>query len=226
MAISIKKSGFTLIELLVVIAIIGTLVGLLLPAVQSAREAARKSQCGNNVKQQALGAANYYSANLKWPTCGEGKVYGQIVTSTSGSSYADGTDTMNTESFQVQILPFIDQAGIASRWQPKLPYWDSSAGPDGTSSNQLLAATKIGTFLCPSNSLAKDAFGGQNAAAQAASAPFKFYGTTDYMPVAYTDLNPSSGARWKASGASKNGYREGLLTWDQSTKEAGDGTSN
>jgi len=61
------SSGFTLVELLVVIAIIGILVGLLLPAVQAAREAARRMQCGNNLKQQALGVLNYVEWQCSLP---------------------------------------------------------------------------------------------------------------------------------------------------------------
>jgi len=198
--------------------------------VQSARESARKSSCGNNVKQQALGAAAYYSANLKWPTCGEGKNWGQGVLDTAGAALANEKDTMNTESFQVQILAFIDQAGLAAKWQPKKAYWDSTLGDDGQANNQLLAATKIAAFLCPSNTLSKDQFGGTNAAAVAAGQAFKYYGTTDYMPVAYTDLDPSTGFRSKKSGSgsaiTRNGYRDGLLTWDQTGKDALDGTIN
>ena len=225
---NLKRAGFTLVELLVVIAIIGTLVGLLLPAVQSARESARKSSCGNNVKQQALGAANYYSANLKWPTSGEGKNFtAGAALKTDGSVLGEGSDTMNSESFQVQILAFIDQAGIAAKWNPRRAYWDSTVGSDGVSNNQLLAATKINSFLCPSNTLGKDSFGGTNPAAVAdATKTFKYYGTTDYMPVAYTDIDPSTGSRWKQSGTVRNGYRDGLLTFDQTSKDAMDGASN
>ena len=209
-----KRRGFTLVELLVVIAIIGTLVGLLLPAVQAARESARKSACGNNVKQMALGALNYESANGKYPTSGEGKDFNDA-----------GKDALNVESFQTQILPFIEQTAIAAKWQPKRPYWDTTAGGDGTTSNSLLAATKIKAFLCPSNSITKDEFGGTSTGA--ASATYKFYGQSDYMPVAYTDLT-ATGIRSKAVAAVKNGYRQGLLSYDQSTKisTTQDGTSN
>lgn len=64
----IRKSGFTLVELLVVIAIIGVLVALLLPAIQAAREAARRSQCTNHLKQLELGLQNYHSSFNEFPS--------------------------------------------------------------------------------------------------------------------------------------------------------------
>ena len=87
-----RSRGFTLVELLVVIAIIAMLVTLLLPAVQAAREAARRSQCSNNLKQLSLGMHNYASANDAFPPL-----------ATRTKKFAEGY------SFWVDLLPFIEQ---------------------------------------------------------------------------------------------------------------------
>tara|TARA_Y100000385_G_scaffold273100_1_gene314637 strand:+ start:193 stop:1221 length:1029 start_codon:yes stop_codon:yes gene_type:complete len=94
------RSGFTLIELLVVIAIIGVLVGLLLPAVQQAREAARRSACGNKMKQNALAMHTYADANRSLP---------------SGSSRrSEGGTAQNSvwKSFTVELMPFIEMSTV------------------------------------------------------------------------------------------------------------------
>ena len=188
----------------------------LLPAVQAARESARKSSCSNNVRQMALGALNYESANGKYPTSGEGKIFTAMTSGTT--SINAGANALNTESFFTQILGFVEQMNLASQWNPRKEYW---AAP-----NLTLAATKIPGFLCPSNSLYKDEYGGTVATPPASG--YKYYGQVDYMPIAYTDLSSTDGTRAKASGATKNSYKEGLLSWDQTTKvsSAVDGTSN
>lgn len=126
-----SQRGFTLIELLVVIAIIAVLIALLLPAVQQAREAARRSQCKNNLKQMGLGAHNYESTYSKFPSSGEST-----------------DETANTRKFfpchfNVAILPFIDQAPLYNQWNFNVHY---TAGV-----NAGLAKNKITSFLCPSN---------------------------------------------------------------------------
>ena len=96
-----RRSAFTLVELLVVIAIIGILIGMLLPAVQSVREAARRTQCMNNMKQIGLAALNYESAHMHFPTTG---YVDYSVNWTDPSSYAD-----EAWVWGYSILPFIEQ---------------------------------------------------------------------------------------------------------------------
>ena len=118
--------GFTLVELLVVIAIIGTLVALLLPAVQSAREAARRMSCSNKMRQLALAMHNYESANQKFPP--------QIML---------GRD-QQLWSAQARILPYIEQGSLFAGIDFKQPYGDSLLN------GQRLASLRVPTLLCPS----------------------------------------------------------------------------
>ena len=96
--LSRQRSGFTLIELLVVIAIIGVLVGLLLPAVQQAREAARRSACGNKMKQNALAMHTYADAHKSLPTAADRKI-----------AQGGGT-TAGWSTFVVHLMPFLEMS--------------------------------------------------------------------------------------------------------------------
>src|SRR5687767_9977882 len=103
-----KRRGFTLVELLVVIAIIGVLVALLLPAVQAAREAARRMQCGNNMKQIGLGLQNYHDTFLSLP-------YGARARYVAGSPNPlpqGQTSILPGPSWYVGILPFCEQKNL------------------------------------------------------------------------------------------------------------------
>ena len=102
-----KKNAFTLVELLVVIAIIGILVGLLLPAVQAAREAARRMQCTNNLKQMGLALHNYHDANRRFPAGGNWKTPAGVVAG-RGNRPLRG----NGWAWTTAILPYIEQSSV------------------------------------------------------------------------------------------------------------------
>ena len=110
MKINYKQRGFTLIELLVVIAIIGVLVGLLLPAVQQAREAARRSSCGNKLKQQGLGLHNYASSNGRK---GDSRFPAAYTLYQDGNQLSSLTNTGGAANdgypWPIMIMPFMEQ---------------------------------------------------------------------------------------------------------------------
>ena len=193
-----SRAGFTLVELLVVIAIIGTLVGLLLPAVQSARAAASRSACGNQVKQIGLAVLNFESANRYIPQSGECK------------DFARGREGLHLLSLMAAILPFNENNNIASQWKKTEPYWSTNNAP--------LAASKIPGYQCPTNPVTQDSFAGPTGGVGGVAN--RYYGISDYMPIAYADIAITSaapngiGSRWASvlSPAATNGYLEGPLS--------------
>ena len=155
-----KRLGFTLIELLVVIAIIAILIALLLPAVQQAREAARRSQCKNNLKQLGLAMHNYHDTHNCFPPGfirqGTGGVPADYTTFCSvradGVALTTGTNGRGW-AWSVFVLPFIDQASLYNQLKPDgcLPPDSGSTSGSYNNNGQALLRTPLPALLCPSS---------------------------------------------------------------------------
>ncbi len=124
--IVVRRRGFTLVELLVVIAIIGILIALLLPAVQAAREAARRMQCANNLKQIGLGLHNYHSTHESFPP-------GMYFSNAPSWGFSWGA----------LILPYLEQGVVDERINYDKFYWEDE--------NWKVMETRIETFVCPTD---------------------------------------------------------------------------
>jgi prepilin-type N-terminal cleavage/methylation domain-containing protein/prepilin-type processing-associated H-X9-DG protein len=159
-----SRRAFTLIELLVVIAIIGVLIALLLPAVQSAREAARRAQCTNNLKQMGLSIHNFESTYGFFPRSGEHPVL------FNGTEYK----TQDYHSAFTLMLNFMEQTNVFNAFNLELRY---NQPPNFTA-----AATAVNSFLCPTNPLASDRSG--------SGGKDNFgYGCSDYAICPYTEMD-------------------------------------
>ncbi len=153
----LRRMGFTLVELLVVIAIIGILIALLLPAVQAAREAARRSQCTNNMKQISLALHNYHDIYKTFPR----QMYGVCSNATfcadptvcltgCGSGWA-GWPGNNVFTM---ILPFVEQQSVFDKYDFRSTYFWGTNG-------SLIPSAQISTFRCPSDKLQQRGDGAQ-----------------------------------------------------------------
>jgi len=159
-----SRRGFTLVELLVVIAITGILIALLLPAVQAAREAARRAHCSNNLKQIGVALHNYLSAHRSFPPGGIG--YGWCSRALDANS---GAEVVMNKNGLLFLLPHLEQGGLYAKFDQSQCACNNMDGNDcpscrepnnatgtlagdaETSDNADVVSTRLGVFTCPSD---------------------------------------------------------------------------
>ena len=157
MNLTARKRAFTLVELLVVIAIIGILIGMLLPAVQSVREAARRTQCLNNLRQVTLACLNYESARSRFPP--------GMLEEAIPNTRPPGVDPQRLGVFAI-LLPFMELQNVADLVEPNLnrgrlgddgqgngEWWDFDPTGTGVLNTRFSSQIKIPTYECPSDQI-------------------------------------------------------------------------
>jgi len=179
------RHGFTLVELLVVIAIVAVLIGLLLPAVQSAREAARRSSCGNNLKQLGVAALNVESASRRLPP----SVFLSLGMPPGTNGQPGFPYPGVVHSWVVALLPHMEQQAVSDAYDRTLPWMSSPAVVPGTADNQAVIRTPLPSLVCPSSPGGGD---------RTVSGTFSFVASFPYQRLAVTDyatnssINPGS----------------------------------
>jgi prepilin-type N-terminal cleavage/methylation domain-containing protein/prepilin-type processing-associated H-X9-DG protein len=201
--------GFTLVELLVVIAIIGILISLLLPAVQAAREAARRTQCSNVLKQLGLAVLNYESAKKQLPN----------------STRPGGSTTAPRISGFTLILPFLEEENLYKQYDFTIN-WDAIKGAGGA--NLSITKTPIPALLCPSDPLDPNRLDGDPQLPDGAgnSTWTPIVAVTDYSPVIGVHPDLGDGTVASPSGKSPQYLKlvdEATITWDSANKSATSG---
>ncbi|MEQ1827504.1 MAG: DUF1559 domain-containing protein [Pirellula sp.] len=211
-----SRQGFTLVELLVVIAIIGILVGLLLPAVQAAREAARRMQCSNNLKQIGLAMHNYHDAHRTLPP---GWISSLGLTFNLATQTGTGTNADGNWSWSAFLLPFIEQSNLYT--QLNVGPVDARDALDNTTL-RLLLQTPVSVYRCPSDI----------APATNDQRPVRSRAGTNYPVATSNYVAWNSGSRGyipgETSGVGATVDRAGLFTMNRSTRFGActDGLSN